>query len=125
MESFQQIPIHVTEIKKLILKNNPGYSVESCLDEERLLSVLTNGSTGRHPTFFKVLGQEDVFGLRSAIPEGCSTMEVVEDVPKLDPEDSDQGTTETNVLYVRLPEDHPVITGEFFEYLPYNLKLQN
>ena len=100
-ESIPQIPIHVTEIKKLILKDSPGYSVESCLDEERLLSVLTNGSTGRNPTFFKAYGHEDVFGLKAAIPDGCSTLEVVEDVPKLDAEDSDSGTTETNVLYVK------------------------
>ena len=69
-ESIPQIPIHVTEIKKLILKDNPGYTVESNLDEDRLLNVLTNGSTGRNPTFFKAYGHEDVFGLRSAIPEG-------------------------------------------------------
>ena len=100
-ESIPQIPIHVTEIKKLILKDSPGYSVESCLDEERLLTVLTNGSTGRNPTFFKAFGHEHVFGLKAAIPDGCSTLEVVEDVPKLDAEDSDSGTTETNVLYVK------------------------
>ena len=70
MESIPQIPIHVTEIQKLILKDNPGYTVESNLDEDRLLNVLTNGSTGRNPTFFKAYGHEDVFGLRSAIPEG-------------------------------------------------------
>ena len=116
-ESIPQIPIHLKEIKKLILKDSPGYSVESCLDEERLLSVLTNGSTGRNPTFFKAFGHADVFGLKAAIPDGCSTLEVVEDVPKLDTaEDSDgPGTLETNVLYVKLPEGHPVITGSEVE----------
>ena len=121
MESIPQIPIHVTEIKKLILKDNPGLTVESCLDEDRLLSILTHGSTGRNPTFFKAYGHEDVFGLKSAIPEGCSTLEVTEDIPKLDSGtdfDSEnqtvndsKSTTETNVLYVRLPEGHPVITA--------------
>ena len=101
----------MTEIKKLILKDSPGYTVESNLDEDRLLNVLTNGSTGRNPTFFKASGHENVFGLRSAIPEGCSTFEVPEDVPKLD-EDSDEPTTETNVLYVKLPDGHPVITAD-------------
>ena len=91
--------------------------MESCLDEERLLSVLTNGSTGRNPTFFKAYGHEDVFGLKSAIPDGCSTLEIAEDVPKLDAaEDSDEVTTATtNVLYVKLPEGHPVITGSEVE----------
>ena len=84
LESIPQIPIHVTEIKNLILKDNPGFTVESCLNEDRLLSILTNGSTGRNPTFFKAYGHEAVFGLRSAIPEGGSTLEVAEDVPKLD-----------------------------------------
>ncbi len=114
LESIPQIPIHVTEIKKLILKDNPGFTVESCLDEERLLSVLTNGSTGRNPTFFKAYGHEDVFGLKAAMPEGCSTLELVENVPSLDDtEETEQGqkTTESNVLYVRLPEGHPVITA--------------
>ena len=109
-ESIPQIPIHVTEIKKLILKDNPGYTVESILDEDRLINVLTNGSTGRDPTFFKAFGHEDVFGLRSAIPEGCSTLEVTENINRLDNEDSDgPTTTESNVLYVKLPESHPVI----------------
>ena len=83
----------MTEIKNLILKDNPGFTVESCLNEDRLLSILTNGSTGRNPTFFKAYGHEAVFGLRSAIPEGGSTLEVAEDVPKLDAAeniDSDQ-----------------------------------
>jgi hypothetical protein len=111
LESIPQIPIHVNEIKKLILKDNPGYTVESNLNEARLLSVLTHGSTGRNPTFFKAFGHEDVFGLKSAIPEGCSTMEIVEDVPKLEPDELEQKTMESNVLYVKLPEGHPVITS--------------
>ena len=109
----------MTEIKKLILKDNPGFIVESCLDEDRLLSILTNGSTGRNPTFFKAYGHEAVFGLRSAIPEGGSTLEVSENVTKLDAaetNESDQpgtnNTIETNVLYVKLPEGHPVITAD-------------
>ena len=119
-ESIPQIPIHLKEIKKLILKDSPGYSVESCLDDERLLSVLTNGSTGRNPTFFKAFGHADVFGLKAAIPDGCSTMEVVEDVPKLDTAEDSDGpmTLETNVLYVKLPEGHPVITGSEVEQKP-------
>lgn len=111
MESIPQIPIHVTEIKKLILKDNPGFTVESCLDQDRLLSILTNGATGRNPTFFKAYGHQDVFGLRSAIPDGCSTLEVVENVPNLDAEESDEGLKQSEVLYVRLPEGHPVITA--------------
>ena len=102
----------MSEIKKLILKDNPGYSVESCLDDERLLSVLQNGSTGRNPTFFKAFGHDDVFGLKCAIPEGCSTLEVVESVPNLDSDEGDSAkSVETEVLYVRLPEGHPVITS--------------
>ena len=40
------------------------------LEEERLLSVLTHGSTGRNPTFFKAAGHEGVFGLKADIPVG-------------------------------------------------------
>ena len=40
------------------------------LEEERLLSVLTHGSTGRNPTFFKAAGHGDVFGLKADIPVG-------------------------------------------------------
>jgi hypothetical protein len=59
--------------------------------------------------FFKAYGHEDVFGLKSCIPEGGTTMEVTEDVPS---EDGLGRQTEENVLYVRLPEGHPVITAE-------------
>ena len=44
--------------------------VSQQLEEERLLSVLTHGSTGRNPTFFKAAGHEDVFGLKADIPAG-------------------------------------------------------
>ena len=49
-----------------------GEGGEVCqqLEEERLLSVLTHGSTGRNPTFFKAAGHEDVFGLKADIPAG-------------------------------------------------------
>ena len=88
MESIPQIPIHVTEIKKLIIKDNlnaKSMTSENDLNEERLLSVLTHGSTGRNPTFFKAYGHNDVFGLRVAIPEGCTTLEVTETLPSEDP----------------------------------------
>ena len=90
---------------------------ENDLNEERLLSVLTHGSTGRNPTFFKAYGHNDVFGLRVAIPEGCTTLEVTETLPSEDPggeEEIEAGGSSNenqNVLYVRLPEGHPIITG--------------
>ena len=77
------------------------------LDDEQLKNVLTNGSTGRNPTFFKAFGHEDVFGLKADLPPGSQTMEMEEKVPC---EDSQEGTTEESVLYVQLPEGHPVIT---------------
>ncbi len=101
----------MTEIKKLILKDNPGHTVESNLNDARLLSVLTHGSTGRNPTFFKALGHDDVFGLRSSIPDGSSTQEVAEEVPNLEGEDGTK-TIESNVLYVRLPDGHPVLKSD-------------
>jgi len=58
LESIPQIPIHVTEIRKLIIKDNlnaKSITSENDLSEERLLSVLTHGSTGRNPTFFQSL----------------------------------------------------------------------
>ena len=72
----------------------------SLIDDYRLLSVLTNGATGRNPTFFKAYGHEDVFGLKACIPEGGTTLEVPEDVPS---EDGIGQASEENVLYVRLP----------------------
>ena len=108
LESIPQIPIHVTEIKKLILKDKPRAMKEdgSSEDDHRLLSVLTNGSTGRNPTFFKALGHEDVFGLRADLPAGCQTLEVAEAVPGED----GAAVSEENVLYAQLPDGHPVIT---------------
>ena len=47
-----------------------GEGISQQLEEERLLSVLTHGSTGRNPTFFKAAGHEDVFGLKADIPPG-------------------------------------------------------
>ena len=96
------------------------------LNEERLLSVLTHGSTGRNPTFFKAYGHNDVFGLRVAIPEGCTTLEVAENLPSEDPGgDDDAGVGGTfsenqNVLYVQLPEGHPIITGAADQAAPTN-----
>ena len=81
----------------------------SLSDDCQLLTVLTNGATGRNPTFFKAYGHEDVFGLKACIPEGGTTLEVSEDVPS---EDGLGQASEENVLYVRLPEGHPVITAE-------------
>jgi hypothetical protein len=77
-------------------------------DDCQLLTVLTNGATGRNPTFFKAFGHDDVFGLKSCIPEGGTTLEIHEDVPS---EDGAGQATQENVLYVRLPEGHPVITA--------------
>ena len=96
------------------------------LNEERLLSVLTHGSTGRNPTFFKAYGHNDVFGLRVAIPEGCTTLEVAENLPSEDPGgDDDAGVGGTfsenqNVLYVQLPEGHPITTGAADKAAPTN-----
>ncbi len=122
LESIPQIPIHVTEIKRLILKDGTAaaaagpagddltvgggaasassLAAAGALDESQLLSVLTQGATGRNPTFFKAFGHEDVFGLKADIPAGGTTVDVVESVP--------DGSKET-VLYVQLPEGHPVI----------------
>ena len=123
LESIPQIPIHVTEIKKLILKDhltsegangstsNSGSDSIHDLDEAKLLNVLTNGSTGRNPTFFKAYGHGNVFGLKSAIPDGGTTMEVSEFVPCTKDDNESQGPVEENVLYVQLPEGHPVITA--------------
>ena len=55
--------------------------------------------------------------LKVAIPEGCTTLEVAETLPNEDPggeDDIESGATSNenqNVLYVRLPEGHPIITG--------------
>ena len=74
------------------------------LEEERLLSVLTHGSTGRNPTFFKAAGHGDVFGLKADIPAGGQTLDGA-------PEgQAGRAEGEQNVLYVQLPEGHPVIT---------------
>ena len=102
----------------MIIKDNlnaKSITSDNDVDESRLLSVLTHGSTGRNPTFFKAYGHNDVFGLRVDIPEGCTTLEIAENLPHEDPGGMDeprQGETENqNVLYVQLPDGHPVITG--------------
>ena len=102
----------------MIIKDNlnaKSITSDNDVDESRLLSVLTHGSTGRNPTFFKAYGHNDVFGLRVDIPEGCTTLEISENLPNEDPGRMDeprQAETENhNVLYVQLPDGHPVITG--------------
>ena len=75
----------------------------SGIDENHLLSVLHSGSSGRNPTFFKAFGHEDVFGLKSAIPEGA--LEVTGDAA------SGVSGNPESVLMVQLPEGHPVLTG--------------
>merc|ERR1719491_599534 len=102
------IPIHVAEIKKLIVKDQ--IVTDPKLNEDHLLNVLTSNSCGRNPTFFKAFGHSEVFGLKSLIPEGGTTVEIVEKVVV----ETTNGSTEDRqegVLYVHLPEGHPVITG--------------
>jgi hypothetical protein len=77
-------------------------------DNKRLISVLTIGATGRNPTFFKALGHEDVFGLKASIPEGSSTVEIIENIPFEEGKDA----VSENVLYVQLPEGHPILTSD-------------
>ena len=48
------IPIHVAEIKKLIVKDQ--ISGEDSLNEDHLLNVLNSNSSGKNPTFFKAFG---------------------------------------------------------------------
>ena len=109
LESNPQIPIHVSEIKKL-MKDLGGGEVDgggAAVDENYLLTVLHSGSSGRNPTFFKAFGHDDVFGLKSAIPPGAMEIPAQAIVGV---GDSDV-TTPSDVLYVQLPEGHPVITG--------------
>lgn len=80
--------------------------------------MLTLGSTGRTPTFFKAFGHEDVFGLKANIPDGGITLDVLEGVPGVGGDDAVRGGDDAgvdvggreNVLYVQLPEGHPIIT---------------
>ena len=85
------------------------------LDEEQLLTVLTNGSTGRNPTFFKAYGHEDVFGLKAAIPAGAATVSLTDPAVMTNGGDlngaGSAACTTADVLYVQLPDGHPVITG--------------
>ena len=73
------IPIHVAEIKKLIVKDQ--ISGEDSLNEDHLLNVLNSNSSGKNPTFFKAFGHTEVFGLKNAIPDGGTVVEIVEKVP--------------------------------------------
>ena len=123
LESMPQIPIHVTEIKKLILKDQ--ISPDTSLNEDQLLNVLTSNATGRNPTFFKAFGHREVFGLKSSIPEGGTTVEIVEPVPVVLEVGGGSASggggnfaggaeiqyRDEGVLYVHLPDGHPVITG--------------
>jgi hypothetical protein len=112
-----QIPIHVTEIKKLILKDQ--ISPDTSLNEDQLLNVLTSNACGRNPTFFKAFGHREVFGLKSSIPEGGTTVEIVEPVPVVETggvgsnfaDGAEIHYRQEGVLYVHLPDGHPVITG--------------
>ena len=107
LESIPQIPIHVSEIKKL-MKDLGGGEVDgggAAVDENYLLTVLHSGSSGRNPTFFKAFGHDDVFGLKSAIPPGAM------EIPAQAIVGGSDVTTPSDVLYVQLPEGHPVITG--------------
>ena len=104
-----QIPIHVAEIKKLILKDH--VASESRLSEDQLLNVLVSNSCGRNPTFFKAFGHNEVFGLKSSIPEGGTTVEILEKVPVEGGPQEDLVYRQEGVLYVHLPDGHPVITG--------------
>jgi hypothetical protein len=106
LAAMPQIPIHVTQIKRLIQKDK-AKDDEATVDCDRLLSVLTNGATGRNPTFFKVSGHCDVFGLRADMPKGTRTEEVVETVPD---EDGCGPAGDGNVLYAKLPDGHPILT---------------
>jgi hypothetical protein len=117
LESMPQIPIHVTEIKKLILKDQ--ISPDTSLNEDQLLNVLTSNACGRNPTFFKAFGHREVFGLKSSIPEGGTTVEIVEPVPVVETggvgsnfaDGAEIHYRQEGVLYVHLPDGHPVITG--------------
>jgi len=111
LESMPMIPIHVAEIKKLIVKDQ--ISADTNLNEDHLLNVLISNSCGRNPTFFKAFGHNEVFGLKNSIPDGGTTVEIVEKVPV----EGGIGSVEDiqykkeGVLYVHLPDGHPVITG--------------
>ena len=106
------IPIHVGEIKKLIVKDQS--SGEEGISQDHLLNVLNSNSSGKNPTFFKAFGHQEVFGLKSFIPDGGTTVEVQEKVP-FEVENwtrtEDVQYKEEGVLYVHLPDGHPVITG--------------
>ena len=112
LESMPMIPIHVAEIKKLIVKDQ--ISGEENLNEDHLLNVLNSNSCGKNPTFFKAFGHNEVFGLKNAIPDGGTVVEIVEKVPvECDNWTANDGVQfrQDGVLYVHLPDGHPVITG--------------
>ena len=106
------IPIHVAEIKKLIVKDQ--MSGDENLNDDHLLNVLNSNSCGKNPTFFKAFGHNEVFGLKNAIPDGGTVVEIVEKVPvECDnwTANDDVQFRQDGVLYVHLPDGHPVITG--------------
>jgi len=111
LESMPMIPIHVAEIKKLIVKDQ--ISADTSLNEDHLLNVLISNSCGRNPTFFKAFGHNEVFGLKNSIPDGGTTVEIIEKVPVEGSVGSvnDVQYKQEGVLYVHLPDGHPVITG--------------
>ena len=107
------IPIHVGEIKKLIVKDQS--SGEESISQDHLLNVLNSNSSGKNPTFFKAFGHQEVFGLKSFIPDGGTAVEVQEKVP-LEVENwtktEDVQYKEEGVLYVHLPDGFPIMTGQ-------------
>ena len=107
------IPIHVGEIKKLIVKDQS--SGEESISQDHLLNVLNSNSSGKNPTFFKAFGHQEVFGLKSFIPDGGTTVEVQEKVP-CEVENwtrtEDVQYREEGVLYVHLPDGFPIMTGQ-------------
>ena len=58
----------------------------------------------------QALGHEDVFGLKAAIPAGALEMTAANG-GSLDPSGNPGVSGDAGVLYVQLPEGHPVITG--------------
>ena len=106
------IPIHVGEIKKLIIKDQ--FSGEETVSEDHLLNVLNSNSSGKNHTFFKAFGHNEVFGLKNFIPDGGTVVEIIEKVP-VECENWSQAEDvqyrQDGVLYVHLPEGFPIMTG--------------
>ena len=106
------IPIHVGEIKRLILKDQ--ISGDDSVSEDYLLNVLNSNSSGKNPTFFKAFGHNEVFGLKNFIPDGGTVVEIIEKVP-IESENwtntEDVQYKQDGVLYVHLPDGFPIMTG--------------